>query len=624
MNLVIKKINIQKFRGFVDSEIILNGKNLIIKGDNGTGKSTIVDALEYFFTNNIKHLTKGEKLSVRKYASHIKYSPEELKIDIEFKNGEISTKTISTKPQIPPGMEKFFNAAKIQKFILNRSELLEFINSTPGKRFKIIAKLIGLEDLEKQSKEFSKLSNEISNHLNSIENSFNHILKRISKLLEINITNTSDIINALNYKLSLLSYPELKSLENIEEYKKERFIKDLNNIIELSSSTKFDPKIYDLIKKINVSSIEIEQIQEFIDMELIKFLENGLNLLESRKPIHCPLCDQPIKVNELINNIKNTLVREKKLSENLEKFNQLKSDFKNLIEFLLKNLIKLLDNVKRVNELKNLNRKLISLKINLEEIIKNISKDKTDYKSIEINLKKIEKELDEFLVKLNLECKERKNGIEFTEEDKESYQILDLLNKIQIEYENLKSKEIELIRARRKNEIVKSINNIFSEVLKEEINKIFDSLASEINRLYLYLHPKDLHRNIRLEIDPNKRGSLVLKIDSFDRESQDPRALASEGHLDSLGICIFLSFVKKFNKSIPIIVLDDIITTIDANHRERLAKLLLTEFPEYQLIITTHDGLWFKQLIENLRALKLEHKWEILTIIDWNLSYGPE
>ncbi|MHA1197209.1 MAG: ATP-binding protein, partial [Promethearchaeota archaeon] len=633
---MIKKINIQKFRGFVDSEIILDGKNLIIKGDNGTGKSTIVDALEYFFTNNIKHLTKGEKLSVKKYAPHVKYSPEDLKIDIEFKNGKISTKTIKDKPIIHPGMEEFFNTAQDQKFILNRSELLEFINRSPGNRFKIIAKLVGLGDLEKQSEELSKLSNEISKDLNLVEDSYNKILEKISDFLGTKVDNTSDILEKLNFKLSQLSFPELKSIDDIEKYKETHFknvllktdysktFKDLENILTLSNSISLNPKIYDLIKEFKNLDIKLREIQHPIDLELHKFLESGLKLLKLRYPKHCPLCKQSINIYELISDLNNRLMKRKEYLEKLKELEKLKNNFKDIIEPLINNLTNLITNINQINELENKKEKFLYLKISVEEIIDIILKDDKDYESIEMSLKKNEKELNRFLKELNLECNNMKEKLELTEKDKESYEVLNLLNNIQLEYKNLKSKKIELLRMKRKYEIANLINNIFSEVLKKEINKIFESLASEINRLYLFLHPNDLHENIKLEIDPNRRGSLFLKMDSFNCESRDPRALASEGHLDSLGICIFLSFVKKFNKTIPFIVLDDIITTIDANHREKLAKLLLTEFPEHQLIITTHDGLWFKQLIENLRALKLEHKWEILTIIDWNLSYGPE
>ena len=69
--------------------------------------------------------------------------------------------------------------------------------------------------------------------------------------------------------------------------------------------------------------------------------------------------------------------------------------------------------------------------------------------------------------------------------------------------------------------------------------------------------------------------------------------------------------------------MDDIVTTIDANHRNRVAQLLLDEFRDNQLIITTHDGIWYEELVSFQRARGLQNKFENIEIIDWNMHTGP-
>ena len=49
----------------------------------------------------------------------------------------------------------------------------------------------------------------------------------------------------------------------------------------------------------------------------------------------------------------------------------------------------------------------------------------------------------------------------------------------------------------------------------------------------------------------------------------------------------------------PSIVMDDVLTTVDAGHRLFVARLLAREFPDYQFVITTHDKLWAKELETN-------------------------
>ncbi len=112
-------------------------------------------------------------------------------------------------------------------------------------------------------------------------------------------------------------------------------------------------------------------------------------------------------------------------------------------------------------------------------------------------------------------------------------------------------------------------------------------------------------------------------MESFGHEDQDPRAFASEGHLDSLGLCIFLAFVKKFNQGCPLIILDDVVTTIDSTHRQKIPHLLFDKFGNCQLIITTCDEIWYEQLVAFQRSKGIQHTFMNLEIIDWDENSGP-
>jgi hypothetical protein len=111
---------------------------------------------------------------------------------------------------------------------------------------------------------------------------------------------------------------------------------------------------------------------------------------------------------------------------------------------------------------------------------------------------------------------------------------------------------------------------------------------------------------------------------SFGRKDEDPRALTSEGHLDSLGLCIFLAFVKNFNGGCQLLVLDDVVATIDSGHRQRICDLLVDEFRDYQVIITTQDGIWYRELAAAQRAAALENSFLNLEIASWSLDAGPQ
>lgn len=170
---------------------------------------------------------------------------------------------------------------------------------------------------------------------------------------------------------------------------------------------------------------------------------------------------------------------------------------------------------------------------------------------------------------------------------------------------------------------IEKIYNTFSETKKSKINEIYEAIIGNVNTFYSTLHPNDPHRNIELKIATGRRASAELRMESFGRAKEDPRAFASEAHQDSLGLCIFLAFVKKFNEKCNFIVLDDVVTTIDAQHRELICILLLECFKDYQLLITTHDPIWYEQLRSHQRAFRVDGNWKNLEIIRWALNTGP-
>ena len=59
-----------------------------------------------------------------------------------------------------------------------------------------------------------------------------------------------------------------------------------------------------------------------------------------------------------------------------------------------------------------------------------------------------------------------------------------------------------------------------------------------------------------------------------------------------------------------LILLDDVVMSVDLGHRYQFCKLLKTQFPDTQFIITTHDRLWAEQM-KQLNTNQLERLAEI-------------
>jgi energy-coupling factor transporter ATP-binding protein EcfA2 len=124
--------------------------------------------------------------------------------------------------------------------------------------------------------------------------------------------------------------------------------------------------------------------------------------------------------------------------------------------------------------------------------------------------------------------------------------------------------------------------------------KILDDVATECNKLYAVVHPKEPLAISKLALDQGKRASLNQAASFEGHPDVPPQAYFSESHLDTLGFCFWLATVKRECKNADtVVVLDDVFSSVDAAHLGRIAQLITDESPNFgQVIATTHQRLW--------------------------------
>jgi energy-coupling factor transporter ATP-binding protein EcfA2 len=162
--------------------------------------------------------------------------------------------------------------------------------------------------------------------------------------------------------------------------------------------------------------------------------------------------------------------------------------------------------------------------------------------------------------------------------------------------------------------------DIVTEQRKQFTQQALDSITTEVNRLYAAIHPDENIGLDRLELDPNRRASLTQRV-NFGGHAADvpPQAYFSEAHLDTLGFCMWLALVKLGGTQDAIMVLDDVFTSVDLEHFGRIANLLDAESAHFkQVIIATHSRRWYTRYQhrrDNVHLLRLK---------PWSLAQGIE
>ena len=134
---------------------------------------------------------------------------------------------------------------------------------------------------------------------------------------------------------------------------------------------------------------------------------------------------------------------------------------------------------------------------------------------------------------------------------------------------------------------------IVTQQRKNYVEEVLSSISGEVERLYTTLHPGQGIGKVRFHLKEKGIGSLEFYAHFLDIPDVPPQAYYSESHLDTLGICVFLALSKHFVTEDTIIILDDVLTSVDGPHLELFMNLLHAEAPKFnQLIVTTHYRPW--------------------------------
>lgn len=163
---------------------------------------------------------------------------------------------------------------------------------------------------------------------------------------------------------------------------------------------------------------------------------------------------------------------------------------------------------------------------------------------------------------------------------------------------------------------------LVSGKIREKVQTLLDTLQAPMNDIYRGIQGEKA-RPIRLELpgeDDTNQQRMQLVIDFADnRQGVAPSGYLSDSQIHSVALALRLAAIKKFNGAAPVIAFDDVVTSYDADHRRAIGALLAKMFSECQIILVTHDERFFNQLKDQLAA----RDWQFTRIIGLDPAYGP-
>lgn len=185
-----------------------------------------------------------------------------------------------------------------------------------------------------------------------------------------------------------------------------------------------------------------------------------------------------------------------------------------------------------------------------------------------------------------------------------------------------------LLRARREiviSDITKARGVIDAEAYAF-VAKAVRSVEAEVISFYTAVQsmapvPVGIKMSLMPTTNADSRG-LELLIDFPHASDAKPRAYLSDSQINTLALGLRLALIRKFNPDLPFAVLDDVVTSYDADYRRQIAKVILQQFADMQLVVLTHDEQFFRELRDRINGDD-PSRWRIRQIQKFAPDTGP-
>jgi recombinational DNA repair ATPase RecF len=636
----IKSVKIKGLRGIKEEvSLDLDKNSLLLYGDNGSGKSSITDAFEWFYTNRIDHLVSEEigRSGLEALRNIFLKDDENGMIDIRFTNDNYNSeksifyKKESLKSEHTNQSEEFagyLNESQKENLLLRYNDMVTFILDSKKGKLETLSDIIGFSRVSQVRDILRRTAGDLARELKrgNFDNRISNQQAKIIENLGSVVTSEEQLVNAVNELLKPLDIDrEITQISEIDEILNLVKKPEDSQAIELQS---YYNKVVDWTLEVPAALDTIEdqykeyheQFQKITgDIEKINkiLLENLLN--EGVRVIKesviaddlCPLCMQPKNKSQLLKELEARIIELEQYKKEKLNINRLKESLNRELKAPLQRLnYFLFEQYSNIEENRELKETIEILKSGFENYSTQLDLEISPLQHLrkpeEITLDRAK------LGQIASFCKKQVENLKASKKDDKRFEVqskLLLSREAYLDIQRLKKEKGSVERQQ------KSFELIYSEFLKKQkqaLESFLSRFSNDINDFYQFMNPDEKVEDIKLislEKEDELQG-LTLEFKFFENSESPPQKYLSESHLNCLGIAFFLTSVKAFNKKNQFFILDDVISGFDTIHGKRFAQLLLEKFPDYQIILMTHENHWF----ELVKDLMKEKGWNVNTI----------
>lgn len=578
MGRPIEKLRLKHFRGASQtSEVTFDTKKSLVMvfGENGTGKSTIADALDLVANKSVGSLVH------RSMGRKVRYLPTIGKKNSDLTVELVSGETTWSGKLVGQDITVDKSDGLPQVRVLRRAELLKLIEATPAERHDVLRGFIDVAGVE----------------------SSEQALRDALRQAEGELTSAAQSLNDAQQTLEDWWNKEDAPGENAEEWAKSKSdadrqvlqgqVAEYDKIVKgLAEAVRTEDSLVDAKQKLAERDKELENIGKEIKalpdvngqqaVQLMELLQSAQGFIAEPAALKtCPLCEQPVNVVNLRESI-STRLSDMTIHKNLA---ERRTEAERQVNLAIQ--VKSTAQVKYVTAVRSSGVTLKSSDHRTDDV------DAIPWHEFDEFLNEKTPESDVLTTSKSLHAHLRPLQDALSTLHDTTQADLNQLNAIKSSYDRI-------VANRERAESLETLVNRMRRAVKicEENRKTFtqgvlDSVAEESERLYELVHPDESLGSPRLRIDPKKRNSIDQDASFAGYPEIPPQAYFSESHLDTLGFCVWLAIAKRERADETLIVLDDIFTSVDGVHLTRIMSLLADIADDFlQVIVTTHYRTW--------------------------------
>ena len=591
-----------------------DSKSMVVYGANASGKSSFVDAIEYVLhAGRIRHLAheySGKHLQRAVPNTH-KPPDQTTGLSVEFQDGsDINTEIKDDGSSNSSGsMLAAITTWDYGRTVLRQDELAGFIQDTKGGKYSVLLPLLGLhqmeiaaENLRQLSKNLESLSNIAQTRidLSSIDTkrraafgtiSDEEILLMIEKLREKYCEGKAARKDGLSLCADVISAIEARTA---------RLSGEQRRYIALQDLAKLDIKPH--IDGIRTASVKLAGDLDPLIAQRLAVLQPSdifIGKLTDGSEVECPACGQLVRVDDFRAHVKAELERLKEIKKTLGDRN---SSMGSLCD-VVKSLKSCLDK----QEVKSWRSEVANgpLEVSLSYL------DSLDVDALRGNCS--EKDLQD--IESNFVPLVEAAALASAEAPPDAKQLRDDNAVVEAAKDTIKARDrvTSLERADALVFLTKSLEQTTREEIRGRSSAVIGDISEDIRAMWTILHPDEAIEDIHLYVPDDADKAIDISLKFHGKELNSPRLTLSEGYRNSLGLCIFLAMAKRESKSDRPIFLDDVVVSMDRNHRGMIVELLTKEFGARQVIILTHDRDWYTEL----RQLLDNQTWTFKTLLPY-------